>query len=236
MTEVTSRPANLLLRALPEEQYQKLAPHLTSVSFPVSKVIYQPLDPIERVFFPESTIFSLVSTLENGTTTETAIVGCTGMIGLPVILGSGYANNLVVVQVEGSATAIPAPILKDEFEGGGELQKLLLLYAEARLSQVSQQVICNAQHTIQARLARWLLSVQDLLASDKLPLTQEVIAQMLGVRRSSITAAAGSFQQAGIIRYGRGRIMILDQAALEKTSCECYRDLKAEFHRLLGFD
>jgi CRP-like cAMP-binding protein len=235
MTEVTSRPANLLLRALPENEYEKLAPHLTSVSFPVSTVIYQPLDPISTVYFPESTIFSLVSTLENGATTETAIVGCTGTVGLPVILGSGYANNLVVTQVEGSATAIPASILRSEFERGGELQRLLLLYAEARLSQVSQQVICNAQHTIQERLARWLLSVQELLTSDELPLTQEVIAQMLGVRRSSVTAAAGIFQQAGIIRYGRGRITILDQKALEKTSCECYHDLKAEFHRLLGF-
>lgn len=236
MLPTTSRPKNLLLRALPEDEYQRLAPHLTTVSLPLGTVLYKPLDRIETAYFPEQAVVSLVHTLENGATSETGLVGLQGMVGLPALLGSGYANKRVVVQVADSLNQIPVPILKQEFEQGGELRKLVLLYAEVRLSQISQQVVCNAHHNIQERFARWLLSVQDLVNSHELPLTQEFIAEMLGVRRSSVTVTAGTLQQAGIIQYKRGKIKILDQKALEEVSCECYDDLKANYSRLLGFE
>jgi CRP-like cAMP-binding protein len=236
MTETSSRPANLLLRAVPAEEYQRLAPHLVSAFLPYRTIIYQPLDPVETVYFPESNLFSLVSTSEGGETTETALVGCTGMVGLPVVLGSGRTHNQILVQVEGSALTLPAHILKSEFARGGELQRMLLLYVETRLSQAYQQVLCNAQHTVLERTARWLLSVQDLLCSSELPLTQEFISQMLGVRRASVTTALGSLQQSKIIRSKRARITIIDQEALETTSCECYHLMKEESSRLLNFD
>jgi CRP-like cAMP-binding protein len=236
MSEESSRPSNYLLQSLSENTYQRLAPHLTSISLPLGTTIYHPLDKVETAYFPENSLFSIITILENGTTTESGLVGRTGMLGLPCILGSGYTNNRVVVQVADSSVAIPAHILKREFDRGEELHKILLLYTEARLSQVCQQVACNAQHTIQERLARWLLLVQDLLSSDELPLTQEFISQMLGVRRSSVTVKAQTLQEAGIIHYTRGKVTILNQEALENTSCECYKVIKAEFHRILGFN
>lgn len=234
MAEVSSRPANLLLRAIPAEEYQRLAPHLTAVSLPVKTVIYQPLDLIETVYFPETALFSLIVTSESGATTETTIVGHTGMVGLPTFLGSGRTKNQILIQAEGSALKLPADILRYEFARGKELQRILLLYAEARLNQVYQQVFCNAQHTVPERLAHWLLSVQDLLASNELPLTQEFISQMLGVRRASVTVALGALQQTGIIRSRRANITILDREALENLSCECYHLMAADFSRLLG--
>lgn len=236
MVQTTSRLANLLLRTLPEEAYSRLAPHLSLVSLPPGTVLYQPFERIQTAYFPESSVVSLVHVLENGATCETGIVGFHGMLGFPILLGSGCTNQRVTVQIAGSMYKIPAHVLKYEFDRGGELQRVLLRYAEARLRQISQQVACNAYHSLLERLARWLLSVQDLTHSNELFLTQEVISQMLGVRRSGVTVTAKRLQNAGIIDYKRGRIVILDQEALEQISCECYCDLKAEFSRLLNFD
>lgn len=236
MARNTSQSRNLLLNALPPDAYQRLAPHLTPVSFPLGTVLYQPLDFIDTIYFPERAVISLVRTLEDGATAEIGIVGFQGMIGLQSLLGSNHTPNRVVVQVADLIYTLPATILQQEFRRGEALQRILLRYTEARLTQVSQQVACNVHHNLQERLARWLLSVQDLVQSNQLNLTQKFIAQMLGVRRSTVTVTAGMLQEAGMISYKRGRVTILNQTALEQTSCDCYYRLKAEFSRILDFD
>ncbi|MGD1920465.1 MAG: Crp/Fnr family transcriptional regulator [Pleurocapsa sp.] len=173
----------------------------------------------------------MVSTLKNGATAEVGLIGGTGVVGLPVFLGSGYSKNRAVVQVADGALKISAKMLKREFELGGTLQKLLLQYTETRLDQISQLAVCNAHHTIEERLARWLLTVQDLIQSDELPLTQEYIADMLGVQRSGVTIAAGILQRAGLINYSRGRIKIKERKNLEMAACECYKLFHDHFYR-----
>ncbi len=225
---------NQILAALPKSEYQRLAPYLTPVDLASGILLYEPQEEIDTVYFPISALISIVSTLENGTTTEIGLIGRNGILGLPVILGSGRSSNNIVVQVAGMAIKLSAGILKKEFERGGMLQKLLLSYTEARLIQVSQQAVCNHHHSIEERLVRWLLTVADLIESNEFSLTQEFIANMLGVRRSGVTVAAGILQSAGMIRYSRGRIKILDREALENTSCECYFFLKQQLQKLLS--
>ncbi|MEO1342189.1 MAG: Crp/Fnr family transcriptional regulator, partial [Cyanobacteria bacterium J06635_13] len=203
--------------------------HLTG-----GEILLEPHEPIEKIYFPQRAMISLVSIMMDGSTTEIGLIGNEGMIGLPAILGGDSTTSRTIVQVSGTALEISAEIIKQEFQRGERLQQLLLLYTQALLTQVSQSAACNRQHNIEERLARWLLSVQDCILQDELPLTQEFIANMLGTRRSGVTVAAGILQQAGIIRYSRGRITILDQEALEATACECYQLVQNEFMRLLG--
>ena len=232
--QLFTSPVNQLLGALPEAEYQSLLPHLECVALPLKTAIYNPDEPIDYAYFPNRAMISLVSTMETGATTEIGLIGNEGMVGLPIILGGDHTNHLAFVQVEGSAMRIEADILKHHFQHSQSLQKLLLLYTQARLTQVAQTAACNSQHTIEKRLARWLLSVQDCILADELPLTQEAIAQMLGTRRAGVTVAAGKLQKAGMIYYTRGKIKILNQEALEATACECHRAIKSEFTRLLG--
>ncbi|MBW4535765.1 MAG: Crp/Fnr family transcriptional regulator [Pleurocapsa minor HA4230-MV1] len=231
LTYDQSRSANRLLKALPEEEYSRLEPHLISISLPVGTVFYEASEKIETVYFPKSALISLVNTLSTGTTTEIGIVGGTGMVGLPVILGNGYSSQRAIVQLVGSALKISALVLKQEFDRGGKLQKILLEYAQTRLNEVAQLAVCNRHHTIEERLARWLLTVQDLTQFEELPLTQEFIGQMLGCRRSGVTIAASTLQGAGLISYARGKIHILNRPALEETSCECYQIFHNNFYR-----
>ncbi|MGF1589501.1 MAG: Crp/Fnr family transcriptional regulator [Pleurocapsa sp.] len=202
---------------------EQIEPYLIPVQLTSGTIIYQTSDLIDTVYFPENAIISLVNILENGTTTETGIVGRTGMLGLPVILGSDRSYNRAMVQIPNGGTKISAQVLKNEFERGEGLYRLLLRYTESRLTEAAQLTVCNRHHTIEERLARWLLMVQDLIQSDELPLTQEFIGNMLGVRRSGVTITAGVLQRAGMISYARGRINILDREALEDTACECYQ-------------
>ena len=231
MPQDRSRSANRLLAALPEVEYQRLEPHLNSVSLSVGTVFYEASEKIETVYFPKMALISLVSILSNGSTTEVSLVGGTGMVGLPVIFGSNLSHSRAVVQVPNGGIKISAQVLKQEFDRGGELQKQLLLYADTRLKEVAQLAVCNRHHTIEERLARWLLTVRDLTQSDKLPLTQEFIGDMLGVRRSGVTIAAGTLQKAGLIHCSRGKINILDNQALEDASCECYQLFHDNFYR-----
>ncbi|MBE9044823.1 Crp/Fnr family transcriptional regulator [Pleurocapsales cyanobacterium LEGE 10410] len=224
--------ANRLLLALSDTEYQRLEPYVASVDLPLGMVLYEALEEIDTIYFPCDGLISLVSTLENGATTEIGLIGATGMVGLPVILGSGRSNHRAIVQVAGNVTKISAVILKQEFDRGGELQKILHRYIETRLNEVAQLAVCNCHHTIEERLARWLLTVQDLIQSDELPLTQEFIGNMLGVRRSSVTVSAGILQQAGLIRYSRGKITVLDRSNLEQTACECYELLRKHIGRV----
>ena len=225
---------NLLLAALPSEDYKHLRPHLDEVSFTIGKILHPPGEAIKDVYFPIQGMVSLISIMEDGSTTEIAVVGNEGMIGMPVFWGGNYSINCAVVQLEGSGLKLNAEIFKQECFKNEELQKCLLLYTQALLTQVSQNAACNRQHTVEERLCRWLLSVCDCVGKDNFPLTQEFISQMLGIRRSSVTVAAGTLQKAGFIRYNRGNISIIDIKGLEATACECYSLVKKEYKRLLG--
>lgn len=234
MPESRSQPINQILAALPESEYQRLAPYLEIVSMPRGKILHEPYEVIKDVYFPNRAMISLVSIMEDGSTTEIGLVGNEGMVGISVVLGGGFAPSRALVQIEDGAIKLRADILKREFQRGEVLQQRLLLYTQALFTQVSQSAACNRQHQIEQRLARWLLSVQDCVLSSELPLTQEFIGHMLGTRRSGVTVAANALQKAGMIRYTRGKITILDQKKLEAQACECYRLVQNEFIRLLG--
>ena len=225
---------NRLLAALPTEEYQRLAPYLELVSLPIHKVLYESGEPIRHVYFPCKALVSLVSNMENGSTIEVGLVGSEGMVGIPVFLGSNTTNTNAFVQIADGGVRMETERFKAELNQGGALQRLLLQYTQALLTQVSQTAACNRLHTVEERLARWLLTVSDRMESDQFLLTQEFIAQMLGTRRSGVTVAAGTLSQAGMIRYTRGKITIIDRQSLESTSCECYQIVKDEFVRLLG--
>ncbi len=231
MSQDHSHSANRLLADLPEIEYQRLEPYLSSVSFPLGTVFYEALEKIETVYFPHTALVSLVSILSNGTSTEIGLIGGTGMIGLPVILSNGYSSQRAIVQVANGGMKISALVLKREFDRGGELQRILLNYAQTRLDETAQLAVCNGHHTIEERLARWLLTVQDLTQSDKFSLTQEFISHMLGVRRSGVTIAAGVLQKAGLIGYSRGKITVLNRLGLEDAACECYELFHDNFYR-----
>ena len=214
---------NRLLTTLSAETYQRLEPYLTSVKLASGTILYQATEKIETVYFPNKALISLVNVLENGSTTEISIIGSTGMVGLPVVLGSGRSKQKAIVQVPDGAIKISAMILKQEFDRGEELQKIVHQYIETRLDEVSQLAVCNRHHTIEERLSRWLLTVQDLTQADELLLTQEFLGNMLGVQRTGVTLAARTLQNAGLIRYSRGRITILNRQGLKDVTCECYQ-------------
>ena len=234
MSEKINNPINQILKALPKSQYQRIASHLKQVNLSSGEVHLEPGEEVREIYFPQTAMISLVSIMMDGSTTEIGLIGNEGMVGLPAILGGKSTTSRSIVQIAGVALKVPAEIILREFHRGEKLQQLVLLYTQALLTQVSQSAACNRQHKIEERLARWLLSVQDCVLQDELPLTQEFIANMLGTRRSGVTVAAGILQQAGIIRYSRGRITILNREDLEATSCECYRLVQNEFVRLLG--
>ena len=231
MSQEPSLTSNRILAALPKDEYQRLEPYLTSVSLDTGTILYEASDTVETVYFPNSALISLVYILANGATTEISLVGSTGIIGLPAILSNGYSHHRALIQVADSVTKIPASVVKREFDRGGKLQRLLLDYAQTRINQVAQLAVCNRHHIIEERLARWLLTVSDLIQSNELFLTQEFLSDMLGVRRSGVTVSAGTLQQAGMIRYSRGKITILDREELENTACECYELFRDKNYR-----
>ena len=234
MTDKVAQPSNHILAALPELEYQRIASHLKPVNLSSGEILLEPQVTTEKIYFPLRAMISLVSIMSDGSTTEIGLIGNEGMIGLPAVLGGGSTTSRSIVQISGSALEVSAEIIRQEFLRGEKLQQLLLLYTQARLTQVSQSAACNRQHNLEERLARWLLSVHDCMLQDEIYLTQEFIANMLGTRRSGVTVAAGILQQAGMIRYSRGKISILNQEKLEETACECYRLVQNEFIRLLG--
>ncbi len=227
-------PINKLLAALPISEYERLIPHFKETNLECGTILYEPYEPINSMYFPITVMISLVSIMENGSTTEIGLIGNEGMIGLPAILGGQFSISRAIVQIEGNGLKINSDIIKEEFDRGETLQKILLLHTQARLTQISQSAACNRQHRIEARLAKWILSVHDCVLNDEIPLTQEFISNMLGVRRSGVTIAANGLQNAGLISYNRGKITILDYEGLENTACECYRLVQNEFIRLLG--
>jgi CRP-like cAMP-binding protein len=233
LSQTPNAPRNRLLAALPTDDYQRLRPHLNQVTLSTNQPIYEAGEPIDYVYFPEDSIISLVSTLKDGSTLEVGLVGNEGMVGIPVIMSGITQAHRAFVQLSNRALQMRADVLKAEFDRSGPLQHLLLRYIQALLTQIAQSAVCNRFHTTEERLARWLLLVGDCAQSNEFMLTQEFIGQMLGVRRSAVTLAAGSLSQAGLIQYTRGRITICDRSALEEFSCECYSVVRDEFARLL---
>ena len=225
---------NRLLGALPAEEYERLRSNLQPVSFAVGEVVYEYAGQLAYVFFPTTSIISLLYTMENGSSAEMGLTGNDGVVGIALFMGGGTMPNRAVVQSAGDAFRMKAKVLQDEFAQGGKFQQLLLRYTQALITQISQTAVCNRLHSVEQQLCRWLLLSHDRLNSDELVMTQELIADMLGVRREGVTVAAGRLQDDGAISYVRGRIQILDRAKLEMSVCECYRVVKDEVNRLLG--
>jgi len=224
---------NKILTALPQEELTNLRRYLEDVHFEKGEVIYMTGDRIQYAYFPVEGLFSLVSNTENGSTVEIAMVGKEGMVGHPVILKHGMTPYEVSVQVSTHALRIRAEVLEEEFQKGGVLQELVLRYLNLLIAQVSQLSLCNRFHVLEQALSRWLLIAQDLVNSESLNLTHESISQALGVPRTGVTMAAGALQRAGLIRYSRGKIVILDRTRLEANSCECYRIIHNETQQYL---
>lgn len=236
MLQITeSNPvANRLLAALPPEEYERLVPQLQHVLFSLGEVVYEFGGRLDHVYFPTTAIVSLLYTMENGSSAEMGLTGNDGIVGIALFMGGGTMPNRAVVQSAGTALRMKAAVLQDEFARGGKFQQLLLRYTQALITQISQTAVCNRLHSVEQQLCRWLLLSHDRLKVDELIMTQELIADMLGVRREGVTVAAGRLQDAGGISYVRGHIKILDRQKLEATVCECYRVVKDEFYRLLG--
>lgn len=224
---------NRLLNALPADDYNRIAPHLELTPLALGDVLYEPGAKLRDVYFPTTSIVSLLYVMEDGASAEIAIVGNEGILGISMFMGGDSTPSRAVVQSAGHGFRLKVNLLKDEFERFGPTMHLLLRYTQALITQMAQTAVCNRHHSIDQQLCRWLLLSLDRLTSNELSMTQELIANMLGVRREGVTEAAGKLQKAGLIHYSRGRITILDRKGLETECCECYQVVKTEFDRLL---
>jgi CRP-like cAMP-binding protein len=224
---------NHLLAALPNAEFELLAPYLEFITLPLGEMIYEPDMQLQYAYFPTTSIVSLHYVMESGSSAESAGVGNEGMVGISLFMGGETTSSSAVVQTAGQAFRLERRILKREFDRGGMLQKLLLRYTQALMTQMSQTAACNRHHSVEQQLCRWLLLTLDRMPTNDLIITQELVAGMLGVRREGITEAAGNLQRAGFINYRRGHISVLDRTGLEKNVCECYAVVKKEMNRLL---
>ncbi len=226
---------NHLLAALSAEVRQRLFAHLELVSLPLGKVLYESGDILRHVYFPTDSIISLIYVMETGASAEISVVGNEGLVGIALFMGGESTPSRAVVQSGGHAFRLKGPRLKEEFDRHGELLVLMLRYTQALITQMAQTAVCNRHHSIDQQLCRWLLLSLDRLPSNQLTMTQELIANMLGVRREGVTEAAGKLQRQGVIEYSRGHITVLDRHKLEQLSCECYAVVKKETDRLLPY-
>jgi CRP-like cAMP-binding protein len=224
---------NRLLAVLPKPESERLLPHLEPVALPLGKALYESGDRLNHVYFPTTAIVSLLYVMENGASAEIAVVGREGVVGIALFMGGDTMPNRAVVQSQGSGFRLHGGLLQREFNRGGEFQHLLLRYTLAMLTQMAQTAVCNRHHTVDQQLCRWLLLSLDRLPTNEMKMTQELIANMLGVRREGVTEAAGKLQAAGLIHYNRGHIRVLDRPGLEARVCECYDVVRKEFSRLL---
>ncbi len=223
---------NKVLGALPRAEFERLRPHLEAFPLQLGLPIYETGHETPYVYFPADCIISLLHVMENGDSAEIAVVGNEGMVGIASFMGGGAMPGRALVQSAGHAYRLHSEILKSEFARGGGLHEVLLRYTHALMAQISQTAVCYRHHTVEQQLCRWLLLSLDRLPSNQLDMTQELIANMLGVRREGVTEAAGRLQEAGLIRYSRGRITVLDREKLESKACECYAVVKKVFDRL----
>src|SRR3984893_17429009 len=224
---------NYLLAALSVAERGRVYPHLQLVTMPLGKVLYESGDVMRHVYFPTDSIISLLYVLEDGASAEISVVGNEGLIGVELFMGGEPTPSRAIVQSAGFAYRLIGQLLKEEFHRNGGMQLLLLRYTQALLTQMAQTAVCNRHHSVDQQLCRWLLLSLDRLSSNKLSMTQELIANMLGVRREGVTDAAGKLQKLGVIQYARGRITVLDRPKLEQLCCECYGVVKTESDRLL---
>ena len=225
---------NHILDALPDEERERLFPHLSFVSMPLGKVLYESGETLKHIYFPTDSIVSLLYVMKDGASAEIAVVGNEGAIGVALFMGGETTPSRAIVQSAGSAFRLEGKRLKLEFNRHGQMLHVLLRYTQSLITQMAQTAVCNRHHSVNQQLCRWLLLSLDRLRSNELKMTQELIANMLGVRREGVTAAAGELQKAGVIRYSRGKITVLDRAKLEQLSCECYSVVKRESDRLLN--
>ena len=233
MAALPNPSQNHLLGALPPAEFAALEPHLHPVPLAVGQMLYEPGEQLQHAYFPTSAIISLHYVTESGASAESAGVGNEGMLGVSLFMGGDTTPSSAVVQTAGHAYRLERRLLKQEFARGGLLQRLLLRYTQALMTQMSQTAVCNRHHSVEQQLCRWLLLTLDRLPGNELVMTQELVAGMLGVRREGITEVAGRLQAATIIRYRRGHISVLNRAGLEAHACECYGVVRKELKRLL---
>ena len=226
---------NHLLAALTAEAHNRLLPHLELITLPLGKVLYESGDTLRYVYFPTDSIVSLLYVMESGASAEISVVGNEGITGIALFMDGESTTSRAIVQSEGHAYRLKSQYLKDEFNRHGELMELMLRYTQSLLTQMAQTAVCNRHHSIEQQLCRWLLLSLDRLPDNKLVMTQELIANMLGVRREGVTDAAGKLQKLGVIEYSRGHITVVDRPKLEELSCECYAVVKKETDRLLPY-
>ena len=226
---------NQLLAALSHAARERIYPKLRLVELPLGKILYEPGDALRHIYFPTDCIVSLLYVLEDGHTAEICVVGNDGMIGVSLFMGGETTTSRAIVQSSGSAYRLKGTRLTQEFKRQGETMHIMLRYTQALITQMAQTAVCNRHHTVDQQLCRWLLLSLDRLPDNKLAMTQELIANMLGVRREGVTDAAGKLQKLGVVRYSRGQITVLDRPKLEALCCECYAVVKKETDRLLPY-
>ena len=224
---------NHLLDALSAAELRRIRRHLEPVDMPLADIVYESGRHLDHVYFPTDCIVSLLYVLENGASAEIAVVGNEGVVGVSIFMGGETTPSRAVVQSAGSAYRLPAQVMKAEFDRGGAMQHLMLRYTQSLITQMAQTAVCNRHHSVDQQLCRWLLLSVDRLPSPEITMTQELIANMLGVRREGVTEAAGKLQNVGVISYHRGHIKVLDRPRLEGMSCECYEVVRRETARLL---
>jgi len=234
MSSPHSPNQNNLLAALPPEEFDPLFEHLELVRMPLGEILYEPGEQLRHAYFPTTAIVSLHHVMESGASAESAGVGNEGVVGVTLFMGGDTTPSWAVVNMAGHAYRLDGRLLKQEFNRAGLMQRLLLRYTQALITQMTQTAACNRHHSVEQQLCRWLLLTLDRLHSGELVMTQELVASMLGVRREGITEAAGKLQQAGYIRYRRGHISVLERSGLETRACECYAVVKKELNRLLS--
>ena len=233
MASAINPRSNRLLAALPPAEWARWLPQLEATDMPLGQVLYESGRTLDHVYFPTTAIVSLLYVMENGASAEIAVVGREGLVGISLFMGGGSTPSRAVVQSAGRGFRLPAQAMKEEFNQAGPVMHLMLRYTQALITQMAQTAVCNRHHTLDQQLCRWLLLSLDRLPGNELQMTQELIANMLGVRREGVTSAALGLQHAGLIRYARGRISVLDRPGLEQRTCECYAVVKREYDRLL---
>jgi CRP-like cAMP-binding protein len=233
MEPIPAPLANHLLASLPTAEWGRISPMLEAIELPLGKVLYESGATMSHVYFPTTAIVSLLYVMEDGASAEIAVVGNEGVVGIALFMGGETTPSRAVVQSAGQGYRLRAPVIKDEFNRSGPVMHLLLRYTQALITQMAQTAVCNRHHSLDQQLCRWLLLSLDRLNSSELVMTQELIANMLGVRREGVTEAALTLARLGLIRYARGHITVLDRAALEARVCECYAVVKKEYDRLL---
>ena len=225
---------NRILASLSREEYDRLAPHLQEVSLSLGEILYDFDEPITHVYFPNNdTLGSLLSTTENDTGIEIGVTGSEGVLGFSALMGLERTPHRILIQIPGTAWNIKTPVIRKEFRQGGRLHDMVLKYVHAIFTQASQTAVCNRLHPVEARLARWLLTVRERVEADQFPITHDFMARMLGANRATVSLTAATIQQAGYISYKRGKLTVLDQEGLEDVACECYGIVKKRYEEIL---